>query len=389
MAIVVLPNILTNGTTADADEVQGNDNALRDGVNNVEGEQIASSTITNDKLADPIDIVVRAKEVGIRNFIFEGLDWITATTSGDLDYTFNAMTCYVEGVRIEVAVFTRTYTALRDTYLDIDITGTITFSEVLNSGTAPAQAVGTLRLSKVIAATSTITDVVLLANVTAFPTEAGIKYKYVETNIARNLGSPSTPGNQQIFVQFRGFDSTGAFELDTTETGVTIDIGNKEVANGFDVLGNPTTNAVLHVYIIASADGSQPLAGLASEASSFADVGTSGIVFPPLYDIAKWVGTVWVEPEGHLLPSVQNGNETLFMGWIRNIFAASENNAWRQKDLSAFVPLKHTRQFYMYSRVDDSSQTGVAAQNISGGDTTAIANTLGGGFVLGILLLPG
>lgn len=382
MAIVVLPNTITNGTVADADEVQGNDNALRDGVNNVEAAQIVDSTITNDKLADPIDIVVRAVEIGIRNFVFDGLDWITVTTSADLNYTFNAMTCYVEGVRIEVASFARLYTALRDTYLDIDTLGSITFSEVLNGASAPAQAPSTLRLAKVEAAASTITDVVLLAAVTAFPTEASIKYKYIEANLTRNTTIPTSTGSQFIFVQFRGFDNTGVFVMDTTETGVTIDLGNKEVPNGFDQLGNPSTNAVLHIYVIASADGSQPIAGLASAASTFGDVGASAVSFPPGYDIAKWVGTVWIEPEGYTLPSIQNGDETVFYGgWIRNIFAASENSKWIHKDLSPYIPLDHARQFQLTSRVTDAAQTGVGHQGITPNDATAISSTPGGHFL--------
>ena len=60
MALVVLPNTLTNGEVADADEVQGNDNALREGVNNVEAEQIVNGTITNDKLAEGLEHVSQA-----------------------------------------------------------------------------------------------------------------------------------------------------------------------------------------------------------------------------------------------------------------------------------------------------------------------------------------
>jgi len=312
MAIVNLPFTLQNGEIADADEVQGNDNALRDGVNNVESSQIVDGTIENVDLADSISPITRTVEIGVRNFVFDGNNWITTTVSGDLNYTFNAMTCYVQGVRLEVASFNRLYTALRDTYLDVDTLGAIAFGEVLNGGVAPAQAPGTLRLAKVVAGATEITDVVLLANVTAFPTEAQISYKFVEANVIRNTTPPSSPGSQFIFVQFKGFDNPGIFELDTGEAGLTIDLGLKGVPNGYDIVANPTLNTFLHIYIIGAADGSQPLASLASLGSTFADAGPFAGTFPPGYDIHKWVGTIWTEPEGHILPSVQNGDETVF-----------------------------------------------------------------------------
>lgn len=381
MGLVTLPNTLTNGTIADADEVQANDNALRDGVNNVEAEQIVDNTITNIKLDESINIQVRSVEIGVRNFVVDGLDWITTTTSIDLNYTTPAFVCYVEGIRVSNPGFNHAYTALRDTYLDIDGAGNITFSEVTNGGTAPAQAPGTLRLKKVITDVSTVTDVVVLAAVTAFSSEAVSQYKYVECNPDRNTDTPSTPGNQKIFMRFKGFDSTGIFEIDTGEAGVTIDIGNKQVANGFDVLGNPTVTSFLHVYAIRAQDGSQPVAGLASESSTFADVSSFAGAFPPGYDVAIWVGTVWVEDEGHLLPSIQNDNETVFYGgWIRNIWAAADNSKWKHKDLTAFVPLDHANQFELTSRVEAGNQTGIGHQGITPDDATNVDGTAGASF---------
>lgn len=353
MGIVNLPFTLTNGTVADADEVQGNDNALRDGVNNIETANIANKNVTEAKLADNINPVFRTEEIGVRNFIVDGNNWITATTSGDLNYTFNAMTCYVDGNRLEIASFTQLYTALRDTYVDVDTTGAVTFGEVLNGGVAPAQLPGTLRLAKVIADVSTVTDVQLLAAGSAFSSVAEIRYKYVEANAIRDTTPPSSPGSQFIFIQFRGFDNTGVYEMDTGEAGVTIDLGNKGVPNGYDLVANPTLNSVLHVYVIAAADGSQPLAGLATQEVTFADQGPFAGTFPPGYNIAKWVGAVFTEPEGYTLPSIQNGNTTTFWGgFIRNVFLASDNGMWVHKDLSPYMPITNAREVLVFTEVD-------------------------------------
>jgi hypothetical protein len=362
MGLVNLPFVLVNGEIADADEVMADFNALRDGVNNIETENIVNKNVTEEKLADSVNPVIRTDEIGARNFIVDGNNWITTTVSPDLNYTFNAVTVYVEGNRIEVASFTRAYTALRDTYLDIDTTGTITFGEVLNGAVAPAQAPNTLRLAYVETDATEVTDVVLLGAVTAFPTEAQIKYKYIEANITRNTTAPSTPGNQLIFVQFKGFDNTGVLELETGEAGVTIDLGNKGVPNGFDIVANPTLEDPLHIYIIAAADGSQPIAGLASEESTFADVGPFAGTFPPGYDRHKYVGSVYTDKDGYTVPSIQNGDAMMFLGgFIKDVFSQSENGRWTFKNLSNVMPLNHSREILFASWPqgrDDFTQIG-------------------------------
>ena len=59
MGTVVLPNTITDDTPAEATEVQGNDEALRDGVNNIDRTQIAAGEIHAGLLED--GAVVAAK----------------------------------------------------------------------------------------------------------------------------------------------------------------------------------------------------------------------------------------------------------------------------------------------------------------------------------------
>jgi len=144
MGLVVLPNTLTNGTTADADEVQANDDALRDGVNNIESVNIVDGTIVDVDLNDSISPVTRFSESGAQDFVVDATNWITTTSSIDLMYSVPAFVAYVGGVRISNPGFLNTYTALRDTYVDLDNAGLITFAEVLNGNTAPAQVARTV-----------------------------------------------------------------------------------------------------------------------------------------------------------------------------------------------------------------------------------------------------
>ena len=65
MALVTLPFTLTNGTTADADEVQANFNALRDGVNNIDTEQLVDESVTEAKLAPGTGTTVYRRDTSI------------------------------------------------------------------------------------------------------------------------------------------------------------------------------------------------------------------------------------------------------------------------------------------------------------------------------------
>jgi len=62
------------------------------------------------------------------------------------------------------STLTFTYTASKDTYDDIDLSGTITHSAVNNGAGAPAQAANTLRLQKVVTNGTQITSVTQLAS---------------------------------------------------------------------------------------------------------------------------------------------------------------------------------------------------------------------------------
>ena len=52
MAKVVLPHTITNTTPAYGSYIQENDEALRDGVNNIDSDQITAGAVTSDKIAD-------------------------------------------------------------------------------------------------------------------------------------------------------------------------------------------------------------------------------------------------------------------------------------------------------------------------------------------------
>lgn len=365
MAIVVLPNTLTNGTTADADEVQGNDNALRDGVNNVEAAQIVDGTIVASKLDDSVSPVTRYPETGGQNFVVDAENWITTTTSIDLNYTVPSFEPYVSGIRLVNAGFARLYTALRDTYIDIDSTGALTFSEVSNGATAPSQTAGTLRLLKVVTDATMVTDVVTLATGVAFPPVVAQEFKRIECNLAFNTGSSEVLGNQEATIIFQGKDNTGKFNLDTGTSGVVFDTSIKVLPGGLDQNIVLTAATPLNLWVIGAADGSQPIAALGSyQAAPF---GIGNPIYPSGYDIGRWIGCIMPNAGTVLLPSIQTDDVTIFHENIKNVFLASQDATWHIHSFSPnFALADHVGEVLLKCNVFQDDAVGFANTSVTG-----------------------
>lgn len=92
--------------------------------------------------------------------------------------------CYINGRRIALtAVNARTYTASRDTYVDVldnqDGTGTLVYTEVTNNAASPALAANSIRIGIIVTGASTIANVGSVnqgQNEKVLPIASGIPY---------------------------------------------------------------------------------------------------------------------------------------------------------------------------------------------------------------------
>lgn len=82
------------------------------------------------------------------------------STSGTLAGTIAAGIALVAGNRIKKGTYAKTFTASKDTYVDLDYQGNYVFSEVANGAGAPAIASNALRLGYVVTSGSAITSMV-------------------------------------------------------------------------------------------------------------------------------------------------------------------------------------------------------------------------------------
>lgn len=84
-------------------------------------------------------------------------------TSGNLSHTIAAGEAIIYGYRVEKTATAHTYTASKDTYVDLTYDGSYLYSEVANGAAEPLLTAGYLRLMKVVTNATQITSVKDLA----------------------------------------------------------------------------------------------------------------------------------------------------------------------------------------------------------------------------------
>lgn len=160
-----LPHLNTFLTTV-VDEINGELEGSAEGSTvNIKADSIGELDMgdnINPRLRTNELLDVGADTVSSQNaYVDTGL---TPATSTDLTSDISAGTAYVNGYRVTKTATSKTYTASKDTYVDIDQDGTFTYSEVANGATEPAVATNSARLAKVVTDGDNITSVTDMAN---------------------------------------------------------------------------------------------------------------------------------------------------------------------------------------------------------------------------------
>lgn len=115
---------------------------------NIESSNIAVDAVAEVDMADNANPRIRTYEGASCEKVYEGL--LTTTTSGTLVGSVPAGTAYPLGYRVvKVSSTPKTFSASKWTFVDIDINGDFTYSEVAIDGATPAVATNSIRLSRV------------------------------------------------------------------------------------------------------------------------------------------------------------------------------------------------------------------------------------------------
>lgn len=114
------------------------------------------------RIAGSLETLRKWLDDNFADFIISGL---TAPTSANLTHTIALGVATVQGYRMETPATARTYTASKDTYVDLKYdaatpTGVFTFVEVANGAAEPAVTANSLRIFKVVTSGTAITSVI-------------------------------------------------------------------------------------------------------------------------------------------------------------------------------------------------------------------------------------
>ena len=141
-------------------------------------------------LAVPDDIITRFDEV-VSDHVASGLVW---TDDTGLTADLSAGVAYINGIRLVIAaVPNHTFTASKDTYVDLGDNGVLDYNEVSNNATPPALAASHLRLARVVTDGSNTTSIYLYSNGSSLAVDDGWKYGFLPTvNSVTNNGKRST-----------------------------------------------------------------------------------------------------------------------------------------------------------------------------------------------------
>ena len=176
----------------------------------------------------------------ITNHVVSG--GVVAQSAG-LVGTFSNIVFYLNGQRYSgSSIANKTYTASKDTYVDITAasggTVTVSYNEVANGATAPALEANTLRIAKVVTNGSAITSV------TQDPSSDGIG------NPFRNRG-PFSSANFYLPVRFRGYKNSGNQAISaSTATKITFTTEEYDTGGNYDAANSKFVAPYNGVYFL-------------------------------------------------------------------------------------------------------------------------------------------
>lgn len=244
--------------------------------------------------------------------IVSGIVWSGDAYGSTRNASMTAGVVYINGRRISIsAVTARTFTASKDTYVDIldngDGTGTLVYTEVANNAASPSLAANSLRIAKIITGASNIASAAsviqvgadslyniignsgvlisnminLLSNAGVMKSPSGTNYSTTETAV-QSLTMTLPAGTKKVLI-------LGSVRLQTQ------DATNKDVTARVDYDGSATTMTAIFTGVntfnsaniaiidqIAATPGSHTFRLLCRASNGSANTGSTNIFIIPL-----------------------------------------------------------------------------------------------------------
>jgi len=120
---------------------------------------IASDIITNTQMATAVKPETNFTETTF-DFVASGCVWSGDAYGSTRNASMTAGVVYIGGRRVAVsAVTARSFTASKDVYVDVDNTGTLTYTDTTTNAASPALAANSIRLAIIVVGASNIAAV--------------------------------------------------------------------------------------------------------------------------------------------------------------------------------------------------------------------------------------
>lgn len=228
-------------------------------INAKDGSLLQAQTISTAALDANANPENRWNE-GFNDFIFTGL---LPPTSSDLTSVTTSGTVYMNGVRVVKDATSKTYTASKQTFVDISSTGTFTYSEVTIGASEPSVAANSIRLARV-STDGTTVAAVRDDRVTTITLAAGSTGSIADTDGDTQIQTEESDDEDKL-----RFDTEGVERMVLDDTGL---IFEGATADNFETL--LAFSDVTADQTITMPDNTGTVLTTGSNLSSFYNIGT-------------------------------------------------------------------------------------------------------------------
>ncbi len=213
------PSVPTNGQSLDATPLLANLQAVYQAVQSFDASQIAAGTLTAAAFNASINPNTLINETTFP-FVSTGLVW--STVSG-LNGTMTSGVLYFNGIRVSVnSVASNAFTASKDTYIDIDVNGNITYQAVTNNAASPAITANSIRVAIVITNGSAITVINQGSEAAVAPVISSVTL--IVCDSLGNLICPRDPNRKLLGLRVRTTDFSTTATTATQITGLSVPV---------------------------------------------------------------------------------------------------------------------------------------------------------------------
>lgn len=232
----VLPNptVPTNGQSLDATPVLQNFLAIAQAIQAFDGSQITAGSVVAAAMNASINPNTLLNETTYP-FVRTGVVWsIVSALTG----TMTGGTMYYNGIRVPVnSIASNAFAASKDTYVDVDVNGNVTYQAVTNNAASPSLTANSIRVAIVVTSGAAITSINQGSTAATAPVVATSVLSVSDS--LGNLIYPSDPngkllGHRQLVANF---NMTSTSPIFATGLGLAINVPASSVGRKISITG--------------------------------------------------------------------------------------------------------------------------------------------------------